>query len=292
MAFSKGYGWRPSLPDVRDLYHSFPRVASVPAEVDLRNSGFLPPIWDQSQIGSCVPHGVGAAYSFSLARQGVEQGFTPSRLFLYYNGRVIEGTVGYDSGLTITDGAKVLNRFGAPPETDWVYDITKYTEKPPAQAYADGLERQSIKYARVAQNASAMKQCLAAGTPIVIGFTVYESFESDAVAQTGDVPMPKSGEQVMGGHCVVVVGYTVRNGKPVWIIRNSWGTEWGDAGYCYMPQSYLTNTNLASDFWTVQQVESPDPAPQPPTPVPVADVVDRNAVEALIDKLKESVAAL
>lgn len=75
-----------------------------------------------------------------------------------------------------------------------------------------------------------MKACLTAGLPIVVGFTVYDSFESDAVAQTGDVPMPAPGEQTLGGHCVLVVGYVVRSGRPVWVCRNSWGTGWGDGG--------------------------------------------------------------
>jgi len=263
----RGYGWKPGLPDIRD-YRLALHNAEVAPEVDLRTTGLLPPVWDQGQLGSCTAHGAGAAYSFDLAKQGEEKGFTPSRLFVYYNTRVIEGTPNEDSGATITDVIKSLNKTGAPPETDWPYDINKFTQKPPTQAYADGTLREAVKYARVGTTVNELQACLTAGTPVVIGFTVYDSFESEAVASSGDVPLPRKTEQIQGGHCVLVVGYTVRNGQPVWICRNSWGADWGDNGYFYLPQSYLTNPNLASDFWTVQSVSSPSPAPVPPTPDP------------------------
>lgn len=241
--------------------------------VDLRSTGYLPDVWDQGQLGSCVSNGTGAAYSFDLAKQGSERNYAPSRLFIYYNGRVIENTVSSDSGLTIADGAKSINKYGCPPETDWAYDISKYTARPPQQAYTDGAERQSVKYARVPQTVVDMQACLSAGWPVVVGFTVYESFESSTVAGTGVVPMPGAGESTLGGHCVLLVGYQPDG---TWILRNSWGTDWGQQGYFTMPQQYLTNPNLTSDFWFVSQVESPDPSPIPPgpSPTPVPDAVD------------------
>jgi C1A family cysteine protease len=267
MSKSYGYGWKPSLPDARNWQHRFAGAPIAPS-VDLRDTGHLPEVWDQGELGSCTAHGAGAAYSFDLAVQGSGTNFIPSRLFVYYNTRVIEDTVSYDSGATIADAIKSINRYGCPPESDWPYIIAKFTRKPPQEAFVNGELRQALKYAVVRQTANDMKACLTAGTPIVVGFTVYESFESDEVAETGDVPLPGPTEQVLGGHCVLVVGYTKRNGKDVWICRNSWGTEWGDNGYFYFPEAYLLNSELADDFWTVQQVESPDPAPQPPTPVP------------------------
>lgn len=266
---SHGMGWKPSLPDIRDYRLTFGEGnVEVPISVDLRTTGYLPDIWDQGQLGSCTAHGAGAAYSFDLAKQGVQTNFSPSRLFIYYNSRVIEGTPTEDSGATITDAIKSLNSYGSPVDSDWPYDVSKFTQKPPPKAYTDGGLREAIKYARVNQTVNDMQACLAAGTPIVVGFTVYDSFESDAVAQTGDVPLPSKSESVLGGHCVVVVGYTTRHGQPVWIARNSWGNGWGDAGYFYFPQSYLINTSLSDDFWTVQSVSSPTPTPTPPGPTP------------------------
>jgi C1A family cysteine protease len=275
-----GYGWKPSLPDQRDRILRFSpaqRVATAPS-VDLRSTGYLPEVWDQGQLGSCVAHGVGAAYSYDLAKQGGARNYDPSRLYLYYNGRVSEGTVNEDSGLTITDGAKALAASGAPPSKDWPYDISRFTERPPQQAYDDGQNTQAVKYARVPQTVPDMQACLTAGYPIIIGFSVYSSFESGQVAATGDVPMPGPQEQVLGGHCVLVIGYDV-DGR--WVCRNSWGTDWGQAGYFTFPQAYLTNASLADDFWVVQQVESPDPTPTPPTPGPVPDAVDAALIKAV-----------
>lgn len=295
MSITKGLGWRPALPDQRDYRFSFvnaPRAATV----DLRETGFLPDVWDQGYLGSCVPHGVDCAYAYDLARQGEGSNWAGSKLFLYYNGRVRENTVNEDSGLTITDGIKVLNESGTAPDVDWPYEIDRFTERPPEIAYLDGKLHEAVKYVKVNQTVADMQACLTAGTPIVIGFTVYESFMSDIVAETGGVPMPDISEDSLGGHCVVIVGYTFRNGHAVWICRNSWGTEWGDGGYFYMPQAYLTSRSLASDFWTVQSVSSPLPGPVPtptpvpdpaPTPAPTPSPIEESVVDKVVAKLEE-----
>jgi C1A family cysteine protease len=153
----------------------------------------------------------------------------------------------------IRDGMKVVNHQGAPPETDWPYDIAKFREKPPQKAYDDGLENQVTSYRRVTRDLNQMKGCLAAGYPFVFGFSVYESFESQDVARTGVVPMPHPGEQLLGGHAVLAVGYDDAQSR--FIVRNSWGAGWGQAGYFTMPYAYLTQRSLSSDFWTIRLVE-------------------------------------
>ena len=125
--------------------------------------------------------------------------------------------------------------------------------KPTANAYKEALKHQAITYQRLTMSLSHMKGCLAAGYPFVFGFTVYESFESQAVTKNGKVPMPKHGEKSLGGHAVLTVGYN--DSSQQFIVMNSWSTKWGDKGYFYMPYAYLTNTGLASDFWTVHTVE-------------------------------------
>ena len=92
---------------------------------------------------------------------------------------------------------------------------------------------------------------MAGGYPFEFGFTVYESFESQEVAQTGVVPMPQQTEKVLGGHAVMAVGYD--DAQQRIIVRNSWGTSWGQQGYFTMPYAYLTNHQLSSDFWTIQR---------------------------------------
>ena len=247
-----GYGWTRDLPDARDYLYAAPLgqfAKGLPAKVDLRPQ--CPPVYDQGQLGSCTANGIAGAIEFDQRKQGNKE-FVPSRLFIYYNERVIEGTVSQDSGAQIRDGVKVVAKLGAPPETDWPYNIAQFAQKPPPQAYTDALQDIATSYTRVTQNLAQMQGCLAAGYPFVFGFTVYQSFESQAVATTGIVPMPSPGESVLGGHCVVAVGYN--NPTRQFIIRNSWGTGWGLSGYCMMPYEYLISTNLASDFWTIRSV--------------------------------------
>jgi C1A family cysteine protease len=185
-------------------------------------------------------------------KQG-EQAFTPSRLFIYYNERDIEGTVDSDSGAQIRDGVKSVNQQGAPPETDWPYDITKFAEKPPQAAYDDATQHEAILYQRLTPTLGQLKGCLADGFPFVFGFVVYDSFESQEVASSGEVQMPQADEQQIGGHAVLAVGYDESQQR--FVIRNSWGPNWGMAGYFTMPYPYLVQGTLASDFWTIRSVK-------------------------------------
>jgi nucleoside phosphorylase len=247
-----GYGWVRDLPDARDFLYAAPMnllAKGLPAAVDLRSK--CPPVYNQGQLGSCTGNGIAGAVEFDQRKQGGKV-FTPSRLFIYYNERAIEGTISQDSGAQVRDGIKSVATLGVPPETDWPYDIAKFADKPPPSAYAAAKNDLVSSYARVSQTLPQMQGCLAEGYPFVFGFTVYESFESAAVASSGVVPMPAQGEHVVGGHCVVAVGYD--DSKRAFIIRNSWGTGWGMKGYCTMPYEYLISSHLASDFWTIRTV--------------------------------------
>jgi C1A family cysteine protease len=247
-----GYGWVRDLPDDRDFVYGAPLVRfpqGLPRSVDLRSE--CPPVYDQGQLGSCTGNGIAGAIEFDQRKQRTKE-FTPSRLFIYYSERVIEGTVSQDAGAQIRDGIKSVAKVGAPPESDWPYNIAKFAVRPPPKAYRDAKQDLVSAYSRVVQDTTQMRGCLAEGYPFVFGFTVYQSFESETVARTGIVPMPGTGEAVLGGHCVVAVGYD--DSKRRFIIRNSWGTGWGLHGYCLMPYEYLINPRLASDFWTIRSV--------------------------------------
>jgi C1A family cysteine protease len=246
------YGWSRDLPDARDVMYAAPLLGmakGLPASVDLRPK--CPPIYDQGQLGCCTGNGIAGAIEFDQMKLG-KTAFTPSRLFIYYNERVMENTVSSDSGAQIRDGIKSVATLGAPPEKDWPYVISKFADKPPAAAYTDAKLDLVASYAKVSQVLQQMQGCLADGYPFVLGFTVYESFESAAVAKSGIVPMPAPKESVVGGHCVVAVGYN--DATRTFIIRNSWGTGWGMKGYCTMPYEYLIAPHLASDFWTIRTV--------------------------------------
>lgn len=247
-----GYGWARDIPDARDVLYAAPIMSlrkGLPSSVDLRPK--CPPIYDQGQLGSCTGNGIAAAIQFDQMKLG-QKSFAPSRLFIYYNERVIEGTVSSDSGAQVRDGLKSVATLGAPPETDWPYDISKFTDRPPDQAYSDAKLDLVSTYSRVAQVLPQMQGCLAEGFPFVLGITVYDSFESDTVAKTGVVPMPDQSESAIGGHCILAVGYD--NKKRVFILRNSWGTSWGMKGYFTIPYEYLLDPHLASDFWTIRSV--------------------------------------
>lgn len=245
----KWYGWKPSLPDVRDKYFKVSKPVKLSDHIDLRSE--CPPGYDQMSIGSCTSNAIGAAYEFDLLKQG-KKDFMPSRLFLYYNERVIERSVGYDSGAQMKDGLKSLNKDGICDETLWPYNISKFKSKPPKKAYTAAKKNKITSYEKIPDgNLNLMKQCLAKGLPFVFGFTVYESFESDEVARTGIMPPVDTSENVLGGHAVMAVGYDDKN---KWmIVRNSWG-DWGDKGYFYMPYDYISDCNLCSDIWVINAV--------------------------------------
>jgi C1A family cysteine protease len=165
---------------------------------------------------------------------------------------VIEGTVESDSGAQIRDGIKSVAAQGDCPETELPYDIAKFAQKPAARCYKDAVKYKAVNYSRLVQDPNQLKGCLASGYPFVFGFTVYDSFESQAVAQSGIVPMPSPGEKVLGGHAVMAVGYD--DAQQRFLVRNSWGATWGQQGYFTIPYAYLTNSNLSDDFWTIRLV--------------------------------------
>ena len=249
----KRYGWIPDLPDQRDHLYAAPFevLRALPPSVDLRSQ--CPPVYDQGQLGSCTANAIGGVIQFDQMKEKLADIFIPSRLFIYYNERVIEGTVDSDSGAQIRDGIKSVASQGVCPEDMWPYNIANFTEKPPANCYEVALQHRAVSYSRLARNLTLMKGCLASGYPFTFGFTVYESFESPEVAQTGVVPMPASGEKVLGGHAVDAVGYD--DSPQRFIVRNSWGTGWGMNGYFTMPYAYLTQRGLSSDFWAIRIVK-------------------------------------
>jgi C1A family cysteine protease len=142
---------------------------------------------------------------------------------------------------------------GACPESMWPYVEDVFADMPPAPCFKIGKLHPAVNYSRVSQDLGTMKACLAAGYPFVLGFTVYESFESDDVAHTGVVQLPDVSETSMGGHAVMAVGYDDPSGR--FLVRNSWGVGWGMGGYFTIPYAYLTDENLADDFWTIRLVK-------------------------------------
>lgn len=245
------YHWTRDVPDSRD--HPFvPRtLVKTPNLVDLRVN--CSPVENQGNLGSCTGNAIAALMEY-LSRKA-KKNTDVSRLFIYYQERLLEGTVNYDAGAYIRDGIKVVNKFGAPLETHWPYIEKKWNYRPTQAAYTNALTRKAVGYQRCA-DFTAVKNALAIGYPVVIGFDVYESFETQTVSNTGMMPYPNTAtEQLLGGHAVVIVGYNDSTQR--FIVRNSWGTSWGDRGYFYMPYQVIQNTSMSSDFWIITSITNP-----------------------------------
>ena len=257
-------GWQRDLPDHRDLLYSAPleKIKALPPKVDLRKG--CPPVYNQGDLGSCTANAIAGAVQFDRRKAKQKPDFIPSRLFIYYNERVIEHTVPYDSGAQLRDGIKAVAKQGVCPETEWPYNDTAPPsenapfppnapagQKPPAQCYKDAQKFDAIRYQRVTQSLAQMRGCLAEGYPFVFGFTVYAKWYNNP---TPVLPLPSANEGSIGGHAVLAVGYD--DSKQLFTFRNSWGSNVGAKGYFYMPYAYLTDPNLADDLWTIRGMAS------------------------------------
>lgn len=239
--------WKPQLDSVFDWKADYSSVVKA-TSVDLRS--ICPPIYDQGQLGSCTGNAIAGTFEIAKIKQGIPY-WVPSRLFIYYNERVMEHTVNTDSGAVIKDGIQTLVHQGVCPETEWPYIESKFKTKPKAKCYTDALKNEVKSYSLLPQTSAQLQGILTAGYPYVFGFTAYTSFMSNAVAANGMMPMPQPGDRVEGGHAVVCVGYIQINGANYYIIRNSWGTGWGVKGYFFMPEAYMLS-KLCSDFWDIK----------------------------------------
>ncbi len=243
------YGWKRDKKDERDLKLKTPRgsSATLPDLVDLRP--MMPPVYDQKNLGSCTANSIAAMIQYDEIKEGKPSPLVPSRLFIYYNERDMEGTIGEDSGAQIRDGIKTLNTLGFCNEDLWPYVENKFTDKPSQECYDFAKKEIITQYARIPQTALALKARLALGFPIAFGFTVFDSFESEEVARTGVVPMPQKDEGVCGGHAVLMCGYDSK--KQLFLVRNSWSENWGVGGYFWLPEKFVLNPNLSNDFWSL-----------------------------------------
>ena len=341
------YHWKKAPEDSRDRPYQLVNI-TLPTSVDLRP--YCSPVEDQGNLGSCTGNAIAGCIEYVNRRSSNNtKTHDVSRLFIYYEERVLIGAVRYDSGAYIKDGIKVCYTKGAPTETLWPYNINKFATKPTTAAYSDALNRKltnnttnttvnitgvtttsnQIKvssttgmivngavritgttisnltartyyvksigatgpqkwitvsttmngaifnvgatangtmacqiipgYKKINDgDVNAVKNALASGFPVVMGFTVYDSFEYDINNNTGMMPYPNiASEQVLGGHAVTIVGYNDNLNGGRFIVRNSWGTGWGDGGYFYMPYQVVANRSMSNDFWIVCTVVNP-----------------------------------
>ena len=250
------YGWKPDLPDVRDLYlEKRPLLKKVltsyPEEFDLEDT--CTPVEDQETIGSCVLNGIVGSIE-QIDHMEDDKWVELSRLFGYWIAREDKDQ---DTGVYIRDTIKIVAKYGLCDESFWPYDVRKFRDRPSEQAFKDALKKKGIKYYRISDEDryhGIMSTLVERKRLVIFGFAVYSNFESRKVAETGRMEMPTKEELALGmkgGHCVDIVGYKKFCGVLYFKCRNSYSNKWGLKGYFWMPAEYVLNVNLSCDFWVI-----------------------------------------
>ncbi len=240
----------PSKPDHRDYRMMAVNVSALPLEVMLPQVNIL----DQGREGSCVGHGCAAAReTLELVANGSAPMVPLSRAFIYYRARLLIGQQDVDQGCYVRDGCKVLHDDGVPTEDLFPYKAGDYRTVPPDIDLTAAAEYRIVTYARL-NSSDECRAALAQNQPVVIGISVFQSFETQ-IGPDGRVPIPAaSGDQLLGGHCMCLMGYKPdpqNIGMYLFKCQNSWGAGFADGGYCWMPEGYLNNPNICSDLWSV-----------------------------------------
>jgi C1A family cysteine protease len=203
-------------------------------------------VYDQGDLGSCTANAFCGAFRIHAKYAGKFEDFIPSRLFFYYNERKIEDTEFIDAGADVEDGIHFTQTYGICNETTCPYDITQFAVEPSQQAYEEALNYKVQSYGIIEQNDELLqniKTLIQRKIPVLIGLRIFESFESESVASTGVVPLPdKEKEECLGGHELCIIGFNDINRQ--FIVLNSWGSEWGSNGKCFIPYDYVSNAEL------------------------------------------------
>ncbi len=241
-------GWLQDTLDVRDIVYQVedPNI-ELPATVDL--SPQMPEVYNQMTAGSCVACALAASFEYAKIKKGKK--FEPSILFIYYNARKAIAMEAKDSGCRPRDAIKAIAKEGVCNTLLWNYDLAKVTEKPVEACYNTALSNQVVEYGRIPRDLLSMKASLSNGYPFSCALMVFDSFYETPAS--GVVELPAETEAFRGGHAVLCVGYDDRSQR--FLMRNSWGKDWGNNGYFTLPYDYLMQAGLSEDFWSIRFVE-------------------------------------
>lgn len=234
--------------DKRDLHKRYPssKIPSEGSEVDLRK--YVPRVYDQRKMNSCTANALCAAYSIAMEMEGAEKRFKPSRMFVWYNGR---GEIKENVGAYVRDTIKAMKREGVCRESLWPYKSRNLDKEPPEEIYMVAKRNVVKKYQRLEPNVDQLRACLYEKCPFVFACKIiFDSF--DRASEGGMVPIPSDEEREnrpLDCHAMTAVGYDDKERH--FIVLNSWGREWGDEGYCYMPYDYFRDKDLCHFYWKV-----------------------------------------
>lgn len=233
------------------IYTSRDILLTNKKQVDLTDN--FPQVLDQGYLGSCVSNCMSNALKY-LLKKTKQKYFQPSRLYIYYNARVLLMGLSpdQDTGISIKNCCSAVKKYYACNEKIWKYNIKNFNLKPSIEAYENARIIDEIRYYRIDNNLNSIRLALSSGLPILYGFLAYESFESDDLAKTGIMKYPDiEKEKALGGHCVLIVGYDddTRTVK----CQNTWGTQWGNNGYFTVSYRIIQNENISWDFYIISE---------------------------------------
>lgn len=249
-----GYRYAPPKAAAKRYIAGRSNVSRLPPKVDLRP--FMSPIEDQKDTNSCAANATAGAYEYLVKRHLGEDAYDVSRLFIYYNGRFVDDPENIeDEGSYLQSVIAGLKEYGACSEETWTFDPEVVNEEPSEEAYEEAKQFLIEDTELVPTNLEAWKTALAEGHPIIFGIKLFSSFDKHKKAGLVPVPTPReTGRESHGGHAMLCVGYS--DPDQVFIVRNSWGPEWGDKGYCYIPYRYVMNEEYNfGDSWIIKRID-------------------------------------
>lgn len=250
----QGYKYAPPKAAAKRYVVGGSSVSRLPAKVDLRS--FMSPVEQQGETNSCAANATAGAYEYLVKRHMGEDAYDVSRLFIYYNARAIDDPNNIqDEGSVLQSVIESLKEHGACSEETWAFDEEAVNEEPSEEAYEEAKQFLIEETELVPTDLNAWKTALAEGHPIIFGVKLFGSF--DKHKKPGLVPNPspvEAGRESHGGHAMLCVGYS--DPDQVFIVRNSWGPDWGDKGYCYVPYRYLMNQEYNfGDSWIIKRID-------------------------------------